>query len=385
MKAPGFFYLTVLLVSITAAVAQPADERLTPTENRFWSDLVKALQPGAPPEERSSAGTVGQDLATAGREDLVQVSAAFAKRTMCKPLVKDGKPVEPLAYIAEAARGASVTMINEDHAGPLTRYFISQVARRLRAEGYSAYGAETFTPQVSYEAVTPPIAREGYYLREPIYGRLVRQLRTEGYHLFPYEFIPLDDPKAPPMVQAAEREVGEAANLLRQVRSEKGAKVLVHVGHGHLTEYSAPGATRQMGQVFAEASNINPLTIETTRFESPDSSFVVCDPQDFAGKPVSVDIRIGVPKLTYERGRVKWRHDAGDRFVDIPASLQRPGQIAVFEARPAGERTDSTPMDRLLLKPGENLPLLLPPGRYDLSVWTEKDGWSASLPLRVAQ
>jgi hypothetical protein len=40
-------------------------------------------------------------------------------------------------------------------------------------------------------------------------------------------------------------------------------------------------------------------------------------------------------------------------------------------------------MERLLLRPGEDLPLLLPPGRYDLWVWTEKEGWSQSVALAV--
>jgi hypothetical protein len=64
--------------------------------------------------------------------------------------------------------------------------------------------------------------------------------------------------------------------------------------------------------------------------------------------------------------------------------LHRAGQIAIYEARMAGEPVNVTPMDRLLLRPGEILPLLLPAGRYDVSVWTEKEGWSSALPLAVA-
>jgi hypothetical protein len=376
--------LTTALMAFTIGVAaQPLIERPPPIHPRALPEVLKSLQPDAPPEARSVAGGAGQSLASSGREDLTHQSPAFTVRSVCKPLLRDGKPVEPVGYITEAARNARITMINESHAEPLTRYFIGKVAAALRKEGYAAYGAETFAPQIAYEASTPPLAREGFYSREPVFGRLVRQLRKDGWRLFPYEFIPLPDPKGYSRETATLREVGQAANLTQQISREEKAKILVHVGHGHLQEYSAPDGIKQMGQVFAEANNINPLTIETTRFESPDASFVVCDPAAFEGKPSAVDIRIGVPKVTYDRGRVSWRVQEGDRFAEIPASLRRSSEVAIYEARPIGERSDSTPMDRLLLRPGEDLPLLLPPGRYDLAVWTEKDGWSANLPLTV--
>ena len=40
----------------------------------------------------------------------------------------------------------------------------------------------------------------------------------------------------------------------------------------------------------------------------------------------------------------------------------------VIEARPLGEPVASVPMDRVAIRPGEDIALMLPPGRYRLRV-----------------
>ena len=378
--------LLALLTGV-AALAQPADPRVSPLTPRSWAlgnwpNLVKALQPGAPPQARSMAGSTGQSLAMAGREDLVVYDyPAIMARKVCKPLLRDGKPVDPVPYIVEAARHAGITMIGEGHAEPLTRDFIGKVAVALRGQGYAGYAAETFNVGIGGKSPAMPLASDGTYSNEPIYGRLIRRLRSLDYRLAPYEAdFGIIDRKGN---VGQQRRVMQAANLLAQMKRET-SKLLVHAGEGNHSELVRANGLRSMGAIFAETSGIDPLTIDTISQEAPGEVPVVCDPAAFEGMPHSFDIRIGMPKLVFERGRPRWRLEAGDHFAAIPASLRRPDEIAVYEARPAGERGDSTPMDRLLLRPGETLPLLLPPGRYDLSVWTEKDGWSPIVPLSVA-
>jgi hypothetical protein len=294
--------------------------------------------------------------------------------------MRSGKPIDPLDYIVERAMASpKVTMINEAHDEPWTRAFIARVAAALRARGYTAYGAETFTPGIAEKGAPLPLWTDGYYSREPIFGRLMRDLRRQDWRLFAYE-ARNDDAKWSFQERAAQREIQQADNLAVQVAREEG-KVLVHVGHGHLTETPIQSGMKLMGMLFKEKTGIDPFTVDLTTRESATGNFIVCDPAGETGQ--GVDIRIGMPKIAFERDRPVWRRAAGDRFAAIPASLRRPGQIAIYEARPAGEHVHTTPMERLLLRPGEDLPLLLPPGRYDLWVWTEKEGWSQSVALAV--
>jgi hypothetical protein len=227
-----------------------------------------------------------------------------------------------------------------------------------------------------------PLFSDGTYSDDPVYGRVIRRLRQLDYRLLPYEAAMRPEDTALPFREMnAQREIRQATNLAAQLKRVSG-KMLVHPGVGHHAEFARPGQQKLMGAVFIETTGINPLTIELITQEAPGDVPVICDAASYGDRPY--DIGIGMPKLQFERGRPHWRRVAGDRFAEIPAALRRADQIAVYEARPAGERGDSTPMERLLLRPDENLPLLLPPGRYDLSVWTEKDGWSPIVPLEVA-
>jgi hypothetical protein len=367
---------TVFLALTIGAVAQTAS-RPPPFRDDIWQRTRDGLTSNDP-AGRSATGP-GQALAMAGREDLVTMPPVMARKA-CRPLLRDGRPLDPLTYIADAAAAnAKVAMINEAHAEPLTRAFIAKVAAALRGKGYTAYAAETFTPDIAEKGSTPPLWSDGYYSREPIYGRLIRELRRLDYRLVAYEARDIDT-KAPFPEQMQQRENQQAANLAAQVKRESG-KVLVHVGQGHLVEAVNNGTLRLMGTVFKQDTGIDPLTIDLTWNESPTEDFVICDPASVTAR--NVDIYIGVPKLRFQRLRPSWRQGVGDQMVDIPAVLWRQDQIAIYEVRRAGEPAEATPIERLLLRPGENLPLLLPPGSYTASVWTEKEGWSASTPIVV--
>ncbi len=65
-------------------------------------------------------------------------------RRTCKPLMKDGAPIDPVTFVAQQASSYRVTMINEAHDMPQSRAFDAAIAQALRGEGYDLYGGETF-------------------------------------------------------------------------------------------------------------------------------------------------------------------------------------------------------------------------------------------------
>jgi hypothetical protein len=129
-----------------------------------------------------------------------------------------------------------------------------------------------------------------------------------------------------------------------------------------------------------EHTGINDLTVNQTVFRSPNVGYVVCDSSSLHMSDPTV-IYIGVPKPSFTGGRPNWRLEQGDKFVEIPKSLSRPDEPAIYEARLASEPDTAAPMDRILVRPGEDLPL--PSGRYRESAFTLKSGWSADIPLTV--
>jgi len=179
------------------------------------------------------------------------------------------------------------------------------------------------------------------------------------------------------------RDAGEAENVAAQLRVEDSSvKVLLHVGFSHAFEHPEKNRpdTHWLAERFQAATGIDPLTVDQTRYWSPDNALVICDPAKLS-RPPNSDIIVDTPRPAFEQGRPKWRLDRGEAFYEIPNRLRRESELAVYEARYTTEPVDTVPADRLMLRPGEYLPLLLPRGRFMLSVWTQKDGWSTEIQI----
>ena len=135
-----------------------------------------------------------------------------------------------------------------------------------------------------------------------------------------------------------------------------------------------------MAQRLKEATGIDPLTIDQTRYTSGGDAFTLCDP---AQTNARVDYRIGTPVPRFASGRPAWRQRAGQRVIDAPAALLNPSLNTIIEARLFTEPDEAVPVDRILLRPVETLPLLLMPGRYRIESWTQEHGYSTAVEIDV--
>lgn len=112
---------------------------------------------------------------------------------------------------------------------------------------------------------------------------------------------------------------------------------------------------------------IDPLTIsQTTCHGGGSTTRLAALPAD--EPPGTFDLVVDHPTARFVRGRPAWRIAAGDTPVSIPAQLRPTTGWRVIEARPDGEPPASVPMDRVAIRPGEDVALMLPPGRYRLRV-----------------
>ena len=359
-----------------APTETPATERAPPVHQRVINQLL------IPPPEGNAdlGGAHAQALAFVGREDLAWTIPRVRDRPVCPPLMRDGIPIDPLEEIVSRAADAQIVIINEAHYDPHHRAYIARLADRLRPLGFSIYAAETLSTTAMEHTETWPRLADGYYSREPIFGALLRRVRESGYRLVAYEHIVRDE-NATPAESMLRREQGQAENLRSRILdSEPDARVLIHVGHGHVREHRdhetfGPSMTRLLKQM----TGIDPLTIDQTRHAAPGASFVVCDPA--AIEDAAVDIHVGSPNPTIERFRPTWRRLAGHREVELPRALATISEPTIVEARVADEPDEAVPVDRVLIRPGEDLRLLLPPGVFRVEAWTSSSGWSR--PMRV--
>lgn len=318
-----------------------------------------------------------QTLSLFGREDLIAAVSDDFKPYRCLPAQGTTGVFDE---IEARARGTSIVIVNESHERSQHRGFTADVARRLRLLGYSVLAMETLMndpPGLAEDKRSTFLKQptlpyledgDGHYLSEAGLGRLGRQAKSLGYRLLPYE--PSQDGPAVERSweqRIAIREEGQASDLAAFVRDHPGTKLLIHVGYSHAAEVPRKDGSRWMAARLKEKTGIDPLTVSQINCRGSSDALRLASLQ--ADEPKgSFDLIVDHPDARFERGRPEWRKLAGDSVVTIPASLRPVAGWRVIEARPIGESTSSVPMDRVAIRPGEDVALMLPPGRYSLRV-----------------
>ena len=328
------------------------------------------IDPNKPPEPDTE-----QFLSLFGREDIIAATSSDYRANGCAPLTTT---TGILDEIANRARNTSIVIISESHERSEHRGFITQVASRLRRLGYDTLAIETLAnvPPGAEKYAAPFLKQpslpyftdeDGYYLAEAGFGRLGRQAKALGYRLVPYEFVEYDNvpPDATLDQRVPFREEGQAKSLDAFLRQNPKAKLLVHVGYTHATEVVQYDGNKWMAARLKEKTGIDPLTISQTRCRGGGATarFAALPADE---PPGTFDLLVDHPSARFIQGRPEWRRLAGDKIVSIPKALRPTSGWRVIEARPVGEPITSVPMDRVAIRPGENIALMLPPGRYQL-------------------
>ena len=317
-----------------------------------------------------------QTLSMFGREDLIAAISDDYQSTGCAPLARS---INVLDEIERRAHQTSIVIINESHERSEHRGFIAEVARRLRPLGYDTLAMEALQndpPSTPKRYLSPFLKKpdlpyledeDGFYLSEAGFGRLGRKAKALGYLLLPYELNEDDGlpPEATIAQRIAVREQGQARNLISFLQNRLGTKLLIHVGYHHATEVPTANGVRWMATRLKKKTGIDPLTISQTTCHGGGKTvrFAVLPADQPTG---TFDLLVDHPTARFDRGRPEWRKLAGDEPVNIPPALQPETGWRVIEARPVDESAASVPMDRVAIRPGENIALMLPPGHYRL-------------------
>ena len=365
--------LGMAMLGSTIAVAQ------LPADQRERNELQSAIQLQSTIRatvfrdlvDRDSDGMRGQWHALVGREDISPHTKR--DRPRCDALAAD-----PLVLIAEEARKTNIVIINESHSSPRERHFVSQVLDALRQEGFDTYAAEA----LSHSDLKPGrvLGGDGFYSNEPIFARTLLHAMALGYRLVAYEASQRGNEvdAASSLKRRELREQGQADNLMAAIFSKQpDAKVVIHVGGGHGNErrdVTRADGIALMGERLKAATGRDPLTINQIECESGGTSTVIgrgfSSGEDVLVREFPMDLYVGHPRLTFLSGRPAWRREIDDKPVPVPFAFLSSDERVIVEARPVGASLSEVPTDRLILFPGERLPMLLPPGRYRIDGFT---------------
>ncbi len=316
-----------------------------------------------------------QTLAFSGREDLI---AANNPRAFTFPQCPDDGVIEgdPIEQIIALIGDARIVMVSEAHDNPLHRHAVMQIGLRLREEGFTVFAAETFNdpPQATDQGLMPQTI--GYYSADPVFTRQLQAFHKAGFVFAPYEMRrDQDDPDAETSRERISvREEAQADNFIENIlEAHPDARVLVHVGYSHLLKTPVVRDDHEQPWFAArlwEKTGIEPFAISQTHCGAADPSASLHTEGPGTEPEGAVDLFLAHPEVTFTEGRPDWRRETGDVDVPVPDGLTHPGLATVIEARAPDAPLDTLAIERLLLYPGETLPLLLPPGEWRLDAFT---------------
>lgn len=317
-----------------------------------------------------------QTLSLFGREDLIAGISDDYRATQCAA----ASARDVFDEIEERAGKTSIVIINESHERSEHRGFTADVVRRLRSLGYNTLAMEALAnpyPDTAEQYLPPYMKRpslpyledeDGYYLSEAAFGRIGRVAKKLKYQLIGYEAHDEEgEEELPQDEQIALREERQASSLAAYLRDHPDAKLIVHVGYSHAAEVPRASGARWMAARLKAKTGIDPLTVAQTICRHGGSSRrLAMLPDD--QPPGSFDLIVDHPIARFEKKRPAWRLQVGDQLVAIPAKLYPSKGWRVIEARTTGESSNSVPMDRVAIRSGEDVALLLPPGQYALRI-----------------
>jgi hypothetical protein len=347
---------------------------------------------------------VGEERLALINDERFRVSPPSPERRAAARAALANAGVAPaIDAIAERVRGRQIVIINEAHTTARHRVFTLALARRLRADGFTWFAAETLRPPVATFGPGAPFTRKmGWWTNEPTFAEVMRRIQGLGYHIAAYDYEdPGDVTLADDAGRNLQREDRSARHIVENVlQKDPSARVLIHVGYDHLSKDPNSGI-QGWGPSFAvrlqERSGIEPFCIDQvagtpasapeldrpylaevlTRF-NPQEPVVVKAPDSRRISPLQgkhVDETIFHPRLADVSGRPGWRMLMPDvrpvRF-DVGLALQHQCRL-VLAFRSPGYPNESVPADILVLNPSApNRALVLSPGRYRLR--GERDG-----------
>ena len=309
-----------------------------------------------------------------GREDLTAVTHWEYGTAQCAPHASGIIGVASiLDEVVARAADTRIVIVNESHVVSRHRDFSRQVAERLRPLGYTHFAAETFThpadgPAPVLEGMGLPWPRdeEGFYSQEAAFGRLWRSVRDLGYTPVAYEENRPQDAAVPMAERIAARELFQAESLTQALEDAgPDAKFLIHVGYGHANETTSTSGQQLMAAWLRELTGIDPLTVSQYECRQAEGQPRLAT-HGPAFSPGSFDLTIDYPLTRFAGHRPLWRAASGDVRIAVPDELVPETGAHVIEARLVGEPDEAIPLDRVLVCPGEDVDLLLPPGQYRL-------------------
>lgn len=163
--------------------------------------------------------------------------------------------------LQDTLKNEKLILFNEAHHLAKHKYLVGILLKPLYDKGFRYLGLESFYEDENFKISKVPTLDNGFYLRDPVVGNLVREAKKIGYTVFGYDS------------QDENREEEQAKNIYNATfKLNPNAKVLILGGYSHIEE-----SNDWMAGKFQNLFNINPFTVNQTCFENLSSKYDIIE------------------------------------------------------------------------------------------------------------
>jgi hypothetical protein len=294
----------------------------------------------------------------------------FVNALTCPPggVVENAKSV-----VRQFASRSRVLIFNESHSEIATRAFLIEVLPLLRKAGYRKLALEAIYPSVGEPGASEAImsrgfpvdsSKEGFYLREPVYGELVRTALRLGFELVEYESE---------ATAREEREEDQASTLARAMLGSPNEKMVVLAGYSHAWKsggWMAERLNRKLVSGVISVDQVSGLAGCVGGHNSFPKSVAITIYGHAWSSRSDVDVTLLRNVDNDRRDSKSWLRLGGiRRQVILQDGLCQNRRPCLLEAVLDKEAADAVPVDRVVLtKTVERPVLFISPGAYQLHV-----------------
>jgi hypothetical protein len=310
--------------------------------------------------------------------------------------LKTSVHIDAKDYIISESKKYHFLLINEAHHSQQNRAFTATLLRELWKNGYRYLALETLShSDTGLIKRGYPRAGTGTYIRDSVFGNLVREALSIGYSLIPYEA------QKNLFSSHTDRDREQAQNIYNATyRMDSVGKVIVHAGFSHISEFGGI-EYEPMGYQLGKLSGQEIFTVDQQTMAELDSEdamnsfykialkqFPLLTPTVFLNKEgrrfvepansLGIDVQVFHPKTNYHFGRPSWLFKTGFTALQLPDELlEFKGHLlqAVIEK----DDLESVPTDQFVIAEGRAL--VLRPGEYLLRIIDPKGSLVATCTL----
>ena len=341
--------------------------------------------------ENERMSRVFRDLSFIGSYNEIYKRDAYIDSTLEQAVISilDGHSIEEAkSHILARSQDEQILIINESHHRPEHRNFTRSLLDDLYKQGYRYLALEAILSNQHRQYTNYPVnkynlgdttifdrgyplmkACSGTYVKEPVFGNLIRRALELGFTLIGYEQT------------GKTRELNQALNIARIFKSDPKAKVVIHCGYGHLIESPRQRGNQDPDTLMAgylkKLTGVDPFTIDqtsyynyinlskyvSTRTKSIHPQCFIQDGKTFKShKPEEQefwDLTIFHPITSYQGDRPRWLTDnisakafiveSSEIVIDFPIRLKLFNKSDRLDAVPIDVIEARTPIAKLIL------------------------------------